>query len=81
MAERVVEQISVRLNAEQKALLDKCHERYPALSRAGLFVQLLYEWQWLHEAGNNKSARLERIEENTKKIITILKQPKGTGDV
>lgn len=72
MAEPVAEQLSVRLNAEQKAMLDQCHERYPALSRSGLFLQLLYEWTWLHEAGNNKSARLERIENNTNRIIEML---------
>lgn len=81
MAEPVAEQLSIRLNPEQKAMLDQCHARYPALSRSGLFLQLLYEWTWLHEAGNNKSARLERIEENSKRIITMLEQLRSDADV
>ena len=85
MAEPVAEQISVRLNAEQKAILDEHQARYPALSRAGLFVQLLYESHWLHEAGNNKSARLMRIEANSNVAIEMLQividQLGGNADV
>lgn len=61
MAE-TVEQVSVRLDAEQRVILDRLQASYPAMSRNGLFIQLLYEWHWNKERGDGKAARLERIE-------------------
>lgn len=61
MAE-TVEQVSVRLDAEQRAILDRLQAAYPAMSRNGLFLQLLHEWCWNKERGDGKTARLERIE-------------------
>lgn len=63
MAEIVSEQVSVRLNDEEKQMLDAYQKKHPALSRAGCFVQMLYETTWQAEE-NGKTARLKRIEEN-----------------
>lgn len=62
MSDAISEQVSVRLNEQQKQILDHVQESYPALSRGGLFLQLLHEWDWAHRDGNGKSARLIRIE-------------------
>jgi hypothetical protein len=40
----IAEQVSVRLNDEQKQWLDECQKRYPATPRGGLLIQVLYEW-------------------------------------
>ena len=68
----VAEQVSVRLNDEQKQMLDNCQSSYPAMSRSGLFLQLLYEWTWSREAGNSKSARLERIERELAEVKAMV---------
>jgi hypothetical protein len=61
MAEIVSEQVSVRLNDEEKQMLDAYQKKRPALSRAGCFIQMLYETTWQAEE-NGKTARLTRIE-------------------
>lgn len=68
----IVEQVSVRLDEEQKEILDRLQASYPAMSRNGLFLQLLYEWHWNKERGDGKAARLERIEADVAEIKAIL---------
>ena len=72
MAEIVAEQISVRLNDEQKQLLDDFHKKRPALSRAGCLVQMIYEMAWQAEE-NSKMARLKRIEETLSEHGALLR--------
>lgn len=70
----VAEQVSVRLDANQKEIFDRLQAKYPATPRGGLFLQLLYEWDWAQEAGNNKGARLERIEAELAEVKAMVKE-------
>lgn len=77
MSDTIVEQVSVRLNEEQKRILDQVQKSYPALSRGGLFLQLLHEWDWMHKDGNGKSAKLSRIEAQVDQLtarVTAIEQ-------
>lgn len=77
MSETIAEQVSVRLNDEQKQILDEVQKSYPALSRGGLFLQLLHEWDWAHQDGNGKSAKLSRIEAQVEQLnarVTAIEQ-------
>ncbi len=83
MAE-IVEQVSVRLDAEQKEILDRLQASYPAMSRNGLFIQLLFEWHWNKERGDGKAARLERIEAElaeVKRMVAELYEMHAPGSI
>lgn len=69
----IVEQVSVRLNAKQKAMLDKLQEDFPAMPRGGLFLQLLYESHKDSESENGKNARLERIEKELAEVKAMVR--------
>lgn len=77
----IVEQVSVRLNGEQKGLLDQLQKSFPAMPRGGLFLQLLYENHWNREAGNNKNARLERIEKELAEVKEMVRKLMNASNV
>ena len=61
MADILAEQITIRLNEKEKALLDAYQATRPALARSGCFIQMLHEVTWQAEE-NSKTSRLDRIE-------------------
>ncbi len=67
-AEVVAEQVSVRLNEAQKQMLEAYNEKYPALSRAGCFVQMLYEVN-----SETEKQRFDRIEATLQEHGTLLR--------